>query len=151
MFRTLIGATILIALICGLPLARGQAGSDEQSAQSIRKREEGWIDAARSKDTKPLEEMLADDYTLTNPSGQVVGREEFLARIKDGTFKIESGEYSNLKVRVYGDAAVVTGRVAIKGMWAESDVSGVYAFTDTFIRHAGKWQQVAGQVTRMNE
>lgn len=144
----------LVVLILGLavPAPAAEEGSPaHEAAEAIRKMEQVWIDAAKKKDTGPLESMLADDWTLTNPVGQVVGKEQFIDKVKDGTFKIDTGQYTDVKVRVYGDAAVVTGRVNIQGNWGDSDVSGDYAFTDTFIKHDGKWQEVAGQVTRATE
>ena len=40
-----------------------------------------------------------------------------------------------MKVRVYGDTAVVIGRLTMKGRaWKGTDVSGDYAFTDTFVK-----------------
>jgi len=70
-------------------------------------------------------------------------------KIKDGTFKIESIEYTNMKVRTYGDTAIVIGHLTLKGAWDGNDVGGEYAFTDTFVKQAGKWREVASQVTRV--
>ena len=140
-------ATVAVAVAA---LAADQT-SDEPTGQKLQQMEQRWAEGAKKQDVTPLEAMLADDYTLTNPVGQVVGKDEFVGKIKDGAFKIDSADYSDMKVRVYGDAAVVTGRVSIRGSWDGTDVSGNYAFTDTFVKRAGKWQEVAGQVTRVGE
>lgn len=142
-------AMMLVAAALYVPArAADEGGSDQQAQAEIQKMMHAWPDAAHEKNTGPLEEMLADDYTHTGPGGQMMTKEDFVSHIKDGTFKIESLEFQNVKVRVYGHAAVVTGKISLKGNWGETDVSGDYAFTDTFIKRDGKWQQVAGQVTR---
>ena len=149
MKRNIAFALMLIAAAVYLPARAAEEGSPDHEAQeSIEKMMHAWPEAAHEKNTGPLEEMLADDFTHTGPGGQMMTREDFVGHIKDGTFKIESLEFQNLKVRVYGDAAVATGKISLKGNWGETDVSGDYAFTDTFVKHDGKWKQVAGQVTR---
>lgn len=139
---------LIAATTCGR--AWGADDADSQPAQeNIQKMMRAWVEAARDKNTGPLEEMLADDFTHTGPGGQSMDKDTFVGHIKDGTFKIESLEHQDVKVRVYGNAAVVTGKIALKATWSDSDVSGDYAFTDTFIKHGDKWKQVAGQVTRI--
>jgi ketosteroid isomerase-like protein len=58
-----------------------------------------------------------------------------------------------MKVRVYGDVAVVTGRNTIKGVWEDikRDISGPYRFTDVFVRRNGSWQCVTSQSSRVTE
>ena len=141
--------TLLMVTWCAMPIVAEPASSKEAPADVIRKLEQGWATAAIKKDAGPLDQLLADDCILTTPQGQLIGKSELVDRLKDGTFAVESADYSEMKVRVYGDAAVVTGRLALKGKWGDSDITGDYAFTDTFIRHDNKWQEVAGQVTRV--
>ena len=54
----------------------------------------------------------------------------------------------NLKVRVYGDAAIVTGRAiytaSLEGVWY---TDRQILFTDVFIRRNGQWQETASQST----
>jgi len=140
---------MVLAFVYAPAPAAEEGGPDQQTQEKIQKMQQEWADAARDKNTGPLEAMLADDFTHTGPGGQLMTKDDFVGHIKDGTFKIDSLEYQNLKVRVYGDAAVATGKVVLKGNWGGTDVSGDYAFTDTFIKHDGKWRQVAGQVTRI--
>ena len=52
-----------------------------------------------------------------------------------------------MKVRVYGDTAVVTGQSTVKGMFKTQDISGKYRWTDVFVKRDGKWQIVNAQLT----
>jgi uncharacterized protein (TIGR02246 family) len=137
---------VALALIM-VPLAKGQV--DESISQQLQKLERQWGPAAQKQDAGPLADLYADDYTLTNPVGQVVPKSVMVEKVKDGTFKVESVEYANMKVRTYGDTAIVIGRLTIKGAWDGNDVGGEYAFTDTFVKQGGKWREVASQVTRI--
>ena len=48
-----------------------------------------------------------------------------------------------MKVRVYGDAAVVLGRNTVKEQYKGKDISGQSRFTDTWVKKDGRWQCVA--------
>ena len=50
---------------------------------------------------------------------------------------------SDLRVQVYGDAAVVTGAQAQQGSYNEQAISGTYRFTSLYVRRAGEWRCVA--------
>ena len=55
-----------------------------------------------------------------------------------------------MKVRVFGNAAVVTGRTTIKGgKYKGKDISGQYRFTDTWVKRNGHWLCVASANTRV--
>jgi len=99
-----------------------------------------WV----QQDTQTLEQILADDYTLAGTADALIGKREYIAALDNPEFETDSVIVDELRIRVYGDAAVVTGRAAYKG---RSKKRGSYLrrfrFTDTFIRHDGTWKCVA--------
>lgn len=54
-----------------------------------------------------------------------------------------------LKVRVYGDIAIITGRTTEKSQYKGSDSSGQYLWTDTWNKRAGGWQCVASHGSKV--
>jgi hypothetical protein len=52
-----------------------------------------------------------------------------------------------MKVRDYGDAAIVVGRATVKS----AQFNGQFIFTDTYIRRNGHWQVVASQSTEIKQ
>jgi len=50
---------------------------------------------------------------------------------------------ADLKVQLYGDTAVVTGRQTEKATYKGEDASAVYRVTDVWIRRDGRWQAIA--------
>jgi len=141
---------ITVAALLAISLAGPLGGQTSDSAgEALQKLERQWAAAAVKGDAGPLQAMVVEDWTLTNPVGQIVPKSVLVEKIKDGSLKIESLDYANMKVRMYGDTGIVTGRMTIKATWDGSDVGGEYAFTDTFVKQGGKWQEVASQVTRI--
>jgi uncharacterized protein (TIGR02246 family) len=95
-----------------------------------------------------IEALLAPDWTVTDPSGRVLTRQQVL----DETFlttdrKIDAMTVDDLKVRVLGDTAVVTGRTRATGSYRGVSASVVLRFTDVFVRHDGRWQVITSQGT----
>jgi ketosteroid isomerase-like protein len=147
MFRRLsFAALILLGGATNLPAAAADDVSKELQAA-----EQNWAAGAVKKDVSVMQSLFADDYTLTNPVGQVVPGKALIDKVKDGSFKLDSLDYSEMKVRVYGDTAVVIGHLNCKGNWDGNDVGGDYAFTDTFSKIDGHWREVASQVTRIEQ
>jgi ketosteroid isomerase-like protein len=63
-----------------------------------------------------------------------------------GDIKWTSDSMSDMKVRVFGDAAVVTGRETLQGT-AKGYVPGPRRVTDIWVKRNGRWQQLGGQTT----
>jgi len=121
--------------------AQTETGSVEQE---LIKLENEWADAWVKSDVAFHDRITADDYTFTCSWG-VWTKADNLALLKSGDSVITSWVLADMKVRVYGDAAVVTGRDAIKEMYKGKDVSGQNLWTHTWIKLAGRWQCVAAQ------
>jgi ketosteroid isomerase-like protein len=105
-------------------------------------------DAILHGDSAALAAMTSDDYTFITLRGELRTKEEIVKGFATGTFKYESREISDLKVRIYGDTAVVVGRASQKGEENKKDYSGAYRFTRVYVRQKGRWTTVALQTTR---
>jgi ketosteroid isomerase-like protein len=106
--------------------------------------ENRWNDAMVKHDWAFLDQILAGDCVWTDPDGDVWTKPEFLASLKSGEDVIASSVADDMKVRVYGDAAVVTGRTAVKKQYKGKDISGQYRWTTVWVKdYAGRWRCVA--------
>ncbi len=123
---------------------RAQGGGVEETLMRV---ERDTLAAILKRDGAAAGAVLADDFVATLPSGDVQTKAQFLADLKSGDLVIESSEMADMKVRVYGDAAVVTYSSTDKGKYKGQDIGGRYRWTDTFVRRANKWQIVATQGT----
>jgi len=122
-------------------LAQTESGCVEQE---LIKLENDWADAWIKRDLAFFDRIMADDYTWTSPWGEVFTKAHNLALVRSGEDVITSWVLAELEVRVYGDAAVVTGCSTIKETYKGEDVSGHERWTHTWVKRAGRWQCVAG-------
>jgi ketosteroid isomerase-like protein len=113
------------------------------------KRESDWSTAWVKKDAAFLKQLYAEEYLATDEFGATFTRAQDLANAMSPEGTLVSFVLSNLKVHVYGDAAVVTGTNTTKATFKGKDTSGVVRFTDVFVKRNGRWQAVASQGTRV--
>jgi ketosteroid isomerase-like protein len=124
---------------------RDKTSTERFSAeQELIRLENDWANAWVKHDVAFFERIEADDYTWTSPWGWVMTKAQDLALVKSGKDMVISWVLAEMKVRVYGDAAVVTGRDTIKETYKGEDVSSQNRWTHTWVRRAGRWQCVAG-------
>jgi ketosteroid isomerase-like protein len=122
----------------------GQAKPEDSVVeQALIKLENDWNDATMKRDVVALGRLLSDDYSFTDHDGVISTKAQILAMLKSGEDVVTSAVSTDMKVRVYGDAAVVTGRYTAKEQLKGKDISGTSAFTDTWVKRPGGWVCVA--------
>ena len=107
--------------------------------------ERAWGDALVHNDAALMDRIVAYEMVGTDPAGHRWNKAEYLESVKSGAFKIESFELADMKVHVYGDAAVATGRPILNKHSKSGFPPGAAVFTDTYVRRNGCWQCVAWQ------
>ena len=144
----------VVAVVASAALAQkpkgtaGRAAADEAALVAI---ENSWPEAVMKKDIPTLERYYADDVTDVGPDGGMTTKQQDVDDVRNGVFVVESATATDLKPRIYGNAAVVTGLGEMKGKYKDQDISGQYRFTDTFVKQNGQWKCVATQATKVVE
>jgi ketosteroid isomerase-like protein len=149
MNRISAGAVIAAAFsVATLSAAYAQAQSSGPSVEEqIKKMEMDRAAAVVKGDVAMLEGLTSDDYVLINANGQLSDKAATMNAIKTGIIKLTANDVSDMKVRVYGDTAVVTGKSTAKGTIAGVELKGPLMFTRVYVKKNGKWQSVAFQQT----
>ena len=129
--------------------ANSMASADSTASveQALLKFERDGAEAQAKNDLPWAERNLPDDFTYTTADGQMITKSQLLGMIKSGDLKYESVEAGNLKVTVYGDAAVVTGTQTYKAQFKGQPINSHERFTDTFIKRNGHWEPVASHAS----
>jgi ketosteroid isomerase-like protein len=113
----------------------------------LKKLETDRAAAAVKGDVATLEKQTSDDYTFINLYGRMSDKSQMVNAFKSGQTKLTSNDLSDVKVRVYGNTGVVTGKADVKGTLAGKDTSGQVMFTRVYVKKGGSWQSVAFQQT----
>ena len=110
-----------------------------------------WRDAQLSNDVAVMERLLADDYIGISASGIIETKPEAIALRRAGTLHITALDLNDLKVRIYGDTAVVTSRADLEGTNGASSISGKYRYTRVYNRRYGQWKIVSFEASRIHD
>ena len=139
-----------LALLLGLPNGIfAQAGSPNAESE-VRDAVEKYRVALMKRDAAALKQIWADDYMFINGAGQLLTKDERLANLSSGATSLDI-TMAGMKVRVYGDAAVTTGRVTIKGQYSGKESGGDYQSMTVWVRRGSDWQLVANQLTKITD
>ena len=148
---------IILTVIISIQIAAAQDKTtdaklrDAEVVKQIEQLEEARNQAILKGDAAAIERMTADDYTFITLKGELRTKAEIVKGFASGAFKYQSRTISDLKVRVYDDTAVVTGRSVQKGIENGKDYSGDYWFTRVYVKQNGAWMTVALQTTMIQK
>jgi ketosteroid isomerase-like protein len=127
------------------------ASPSENEEQALMKVETEWGDAMTKRDIVALDRILGDDHSVITKDGSILTKAQEIANYKSEASSNELFDFEPMKVRVFGDTAVVTGGHREKSYNFGKDTSGHYRWTDIFVKRSGRWQAVASELTRVEE
>lgn len=105
--------------------------------------------AVKNNDAATMSRILADDFTLVVGTGKVYSKADLLKSARNKTIRYELQDDSAQTVRLWGNTAVITALLALKGVDTESGKSFDYQvwFSDTYVRTKAGWRYVFGQAS----
>ena len=141
-------------LITATPFVFGQTNSrkgntNSGTEQELLKRNKEYDEALVREDASALDRIFADEFIYTSTTGELINKAQQLAAIKSGDLKIEYGNSDEVRVRVYGNIAVMTGRFIAKGEYKGKEFDAPERYTAVWAKRQGRWQLVAEQGTRV--
>jgi len=144
MNRMIIAVSVAVLVFAvGAPSQTPAETKNGTAEQELLNLMQDWMNAEVKADMAFLDRFITEDCVITDPTGAVWTKAQFLEGLKSGEGVVISFVLDNMKARIYGDAAVVNGRMTAKQTFKGQDISGQYQCTDTFIKKAGRWQCVA--------
>jgi ketosteroid isomerase-like protein len=131
----------LVALLASSGVA--QKSAEASKAEGILlAMEKTWTDAIAKKDLAAVGLILADEYMIIDDEGLVRDKTTTLTRLKSADNDISTALVDELKVKLYGNVAVVTGRQTEKSVEKGKNTSGSYRYTDVWVKRGSGWQVV---------
>jgi ketosteroid isomerase-like protein len=137
---TLLLVTSLAVYAANFAIAQNDRGTVSSKILAL---ENQWNTAYKRSDIATMDSLLADDFIITVENGSTFSKSGYIAHNGDSTVHVAVSDMSDLKVRVHGNTAVVTGAYHEQG----TDKGRAYEyrdrFTDVWMNIKGKWQVIA--------
>lgn len=139
-------ATILAgSLVALIPL--GARGNSAEDAKTVAALDTEYQAAVKVNDAATMDRILADDFVVVLGSGKIYTKADLLQMARTRRVQYEHQEDSNQTVRVWGDTAVVTAKIWLKGIDEGKPFEWHVWFSDTYARTPAGWRYVHGQAS----
>jgi uncharacterized protein (TIGR02246 family) len=141
-----------VLVVLGTILAAGSSapaalGGDVE--QAVLAAQDQRIAATIAGDLAAVAAMMTDDLTYTHSNGIEESKAEFLEGLKNGKYVYREIAPRGRRVRVHGDAAIVSGpcHVVIEPGGKRTELE-LY-FTELYVKEAGRWRMALWHSTRL--
>jgi ketosteroid isomerase-like protein len=144
--------SLMLALLTGFATPAHAGFPHHDSAhKEIEGLELDWRQAQLNNNVTEVDRLLADDYLGISANGTLETKADELSRRRSGTLHISQLELSDIKVRIYGDTAVVTSRADLVGKSGDRDISGRFRYTRVYSNRQGQWRIVSFEASRISD
>ena len=130
-------------IVCLLAAPAAMLAQEKSDAATIRSLELKWTQSYKERSIDILSSLLAEDFVITIEDGSVYSKAGYISHSADATVQVQVAELSDLKVRVRGDTAIVTGAYHERGESNGKRYEYHDRLTDVWMKIGGKWQVVA--------
>jgi len=125
-------------------LAQGRKADDSADLKAL---DAKLTDAFKARDVQLLGKHMDDEYILIDPRGGTHSKKEYLKHLAEGTIKYKELNETDVKVRVIGDTAIVTGLLHVKGKVEDKDISADYRWSRVYKKGGDEWRCILEQHT----
>jgi ketosteroid isomerase-like protein len=123
-----------------------------ESRHEIDQLELKWREALVHGNVPAMDGLLADDYIAITANGDLQSKAQALENLRSGMVHFKSIEFSDRKVRFYGQTALVTSRAEVTGVAPEGEITGSYRYTRVYVRDGhGGWKIVSFEASRISQ
>jgi ketosteroid isomerase-like protein len=134
---------LVLGFLCFLPaLSLAQQASPEATILALEKK---WTDAYKLRNINLMTSMLAEDFVITVEDGNIYGKMGYMAHTADTSTQVDVAEESDLKVRMHGVVAVVTGAYHETGTFKGKRYEYRDRLTDVWMKIDGQWRLIGAQ------
>ena len=143
------GFSLFANVFTGLVFAQGLDEKTVAQEKAILAAEHVWLDAVKNSDSNSFQTLLRDDFINLDINGRIQNKVELMKTTDEVASNPKKGEsqawsITGVRVRLYGDVAVLTGAATIGGPKG----FGI-RFTHIWVKSKDQWLLSTSQATRM--
>ncbi len=133
------------ALLSGAPVWAEESVAEIQ--KQIAALDTAYQAAVAANDAEAMDRILADDFILVNGKGMTFTKADLLREAREKTVIYERQDDTHQTIRVWGDTAVVTALLWLKGTREGQPIEKKLWFSDTYVRTKSGWRYAFGQAS----
>ena len=137
-------SVVALLLLLVSAVARGGA-----TGEDVRRMEVELGVATWTADPEWFEENLAYEYILITPTGAARSKRDIIRELATPGMKMEPYEPTDLVVRLYGDSAVVTGRILQRFTLGNARYANDVRYTNIYVRRKSRWLLVSAHASNV--
>lgn len=122
-------------------------GGPSDDAATVTALDEEYQQAVKRNDAETMACILADDFVLVTGRGTTFDKRDLVGEARRAAAVFERQDVETRTVRVWGDTAVVTALLWIKGTRDGKPIDYKLWYSDTYVRTADGWRYVLGQAS----
>jgi ketosteroid isomerase-like protein len=132
-------------LFCILLSCKSKGKSNSAESAELIRLNEMYDSAIVHHNAALLKRLYAEDFIYTNPEGKVLTRDEQTASIVNSEINLTQGKSSEVRVKIYGKSAVLTGLFSAIGSYRGNPLTVNERYTSVWVKSDSSWQMVAEQ------
>ena len=141
--------TLAVIHLLAASLVLGQGAKGGNVEQTIKALTDQWRQALLRSDVPTYDKLTADDFITIGTAGRSFTQAEIVELLKSGKLKYDAYDYSDIKVRIYGDTALVNCTLNQRGHVGDRElIAGPFLVVLVWVKHDGQWQTESWQGTR---
>ena len=138
--NVLVGLLVVVASIA----ANADSAADEKAVAAL---DTEYQAAVKINDADTMDRILGDNFVVVLGTGKIYTKSDLLDMARTKRVQYEHQEESVQTVRVWGDTAVVTAELWLKGIDQGKPFDWHVWFSDTYVRTPSGWRYVHGQAS----
>jgi ketosteroid isomerase-like protein len=139
----------MIGMLLATALILSAAPSESKGEKEVMAAMDAWKQATMKKDGAALDKLLHPDLTYSHSSGMNQTKAEVLKAVTTGKATTEAIDFSDTTVRVYGNTALIRGKVDMRNNTGGKSTTSNLNILHVWIKGPQGWQMVARQATKL--
>ncbi|PMB29960.1 nuclear transport factor 2 family protein [Schleiferia thermophila] len=121
--------------------------TEQQLKNYFHEIEDNFNKAVITNDINEIKKCITSDWVLVDSQGGIIPQERFFSVLEQGLLSHSTMTKEILRVKIYGDIALVTGRGQNTGTWQGQSMEADEWITDVYKKENEKWLCVLTHLT----
>jgi len=143
-------AMMVVVLLAGCSMhARMDTDRAANAIAKLTAKADAWDQAIVRKDRAAIEANMADDFRNIDSNGRLLTNSEFVDELVSPDIAINPYNVEDFDVRLFGDIALVSGRVMMAGRYKGEPFTSHFRYIDIYAKRGDEWKVISVQTTRI--